>query len=379
MRRNLTLNVLKRLQPSDSAYFIRSTTLRGFGVKVNTSGVIKFIAETKHQGTNYRKTLGTFPALSISEAEKEAIQYLHLVQTGQLQETIRQQYTLRKLFTTYTSKVTLKPSTLKNHTQVIMFYLQDWLDKPVASITREMVEKLFYLIRDKGVHGGKPTYSQATKTMRILSALMNYACADGLIENNPVNVLKQKRIDRSIVKREHYLKADQGRKLLQITRDDTHPMTLAVHLMLYTGFRKTEALRLKWEDIETVNDVPCIVIRDTKNHRPHYLPITSSIQAILDKASNDTGYVFPSPQKDGSHISDERPTLKRLSKALGVSFRCHDLRRTFATRASEVGVDYLMVKRLLNHKSNDITAQYIQWHSRDNLIAMKTALQKVEY
>jgi hypothetical protein len=35
-----------------------------------------------------------------------------------------------------------------------------------------MVEKRFYQIRDKGINGGKPTYSQATKTMRILSALM---------------------------------------------------------------------------------------------------------------------------------------------------------------------------------------------------------------
>ena len=379
MRRNITLNVLKRLEPAETPYFIRATTLRGFGIKVNTSGVIKFFAETKYQGTNYRKTLGTFPALSIPEAEKEAVKFLNLVQTGQLQESIRQQYSLRKLFTTYTSKVTLKPSTLKNHTQVIQFYLKDWLDTPVASITREMVEKRFCQIRDKGVHGGKPTYSQATKVMRILSALMNYACADQLIENNPVNVLKQKRIDRSIVKREHYLTVDQVRTLLQITRNETHPMTLAVHLMLYTGLRKNEALRLKWDDIETINEVSCIVIQDTKNHRPHYLPVTDPIQEILNKARNGSEYVFPSPLKDGCYISDERPTLKRLSKALGVTFKCHDLRRTFATRASEAGVDYMMVKRLLNHKSNDITAQYIQWHSRENLVTMKRALQEVRY
>jgi integrase len=60
-------------------------------------------------------------------------------------------------------------------------------------------------------------------------------------------------------------------------------------------------------------------------------------------------------------------------------FRCHDLRRTFATRASEVGIDYLMVKRLLNHKSNDITSQYIQWDSKENLMALKKALESVRY
>ncbi len=117
---------------------------------------------------------------------------------------------------------------------------------------KKMVEQRFYQIRDKGINGGKPTYSQATKTMRILSALMNYAMADDLIESNPVDILKQKRIDRSPRKREHYLPVTKVRELLEKTAQDNHPGTLAVHLMLFTGLRKNEALQLKWEDIQVV-------------------------------------------------------------------------------------------------------------------------------
>ncbi len=57
----------------------------------------------------------------------------------------------------------------------------------------------------------------------------------------------------------------------------------------------------------------------------------------------------------------------------------HDLRCTFATRATEVGIDYLMVKRMLNHKTNDITAQYVQWNSRQKLMMMRDALSQVVY
>ena len=71
--------------------------------------------------------------------------------------------------------------------------------------------------------------------------------------------------------------------------------------------------------------------------------------------------------------------MRRLSKAIGVSFTPHDLRRTFATRAAEVGVDYLMIKRLLNHKTHDITARYIQWDSRINLEARWEALELIEW
>lgn len=375
----ITSKLVTSARPSSSEYFIRDSELKGFALRVFPSGTIKYLAEVWHDGKSHRKTLGSHPVLTPQDARKLALAFIRDVQSGHREDNRKASVTLRDLFKDYTKVDRLKPSTLKNHTQVVQFYLKDWLDKPVASITKEMVEKLFFQIRDNGVHGGKPTYSQATKTMRILSALMNYACADELIESNPVTVLKLKRIDRSIIKREHYLKADEARRLLEVTSKETHPMTLAVHLMLYTGLRKNEALRLKWEDIETVNDVSCIVIRDTKNSRPHYLPITPAIEEILQKASNATSYVFTSPQHGGRHIADERPTLKRLSKAIGVVFKCHDLRRTFATRASEAGIDFLMVKKLLNHKSNDITAQYIQWNSRQNLLVMRDALARVQY
>lgn len=70
--------------------------------------------------------------------------------------------TLRDLFKDYTKGDRFKPSTLKNHTQVVQFYLKDWLDKPVASITKEMVEKLFFQIRDHGVMGeNRPTPRQS--------------------------------------------------------------------------------------------------------------------------------------------------------------------------------------------------------------------------
>ena len=78
-------------------------------------------------------------------------------------------------------------------------------------------------------------------------------------------------------------------------------------------------------------------------------------------------------------MSDERPTIRRLSGLIQYDFRCHDLRRTFATRASEVGIDYLMIKRMLNHKTNDITGQYIQWNSKENLEKLKEALEMVQY
>ena len=147
----------------------------------------------------------------------------------------------------------------------------------------------------------------------------------------------------------------------------------------HAGLRKNEALRLKWSDLRDIEGIPCLLIGDTKNHRPHQVPVTEQIQAILDEAQNESPYIFQSTQKKDHHVNDVRPTLKRLTKLIDMEFRCHDLRRTFATRAAEVGIDYLMIKRMLNHKTNDITGQYIQWSSRQNLLAVRTSLERVSY
>ena len=375
---NITTRTLSTTRPKSVAFFIRDSKVKGFAIKVNPSGSMKYIAEVYHNGRSVRKTLGEHPIIELQDARNQAITFIQQVRTGQLEKPATDT-TLGSLFENYIRGDRLKPNTLRNYKEVIFFYLSDWMNKPVTSITKPMVEERFYKIRDKGIGGGVPTYSQATKTMRILSALMNYARGDEILENNPVDVLKLKRVDRSIVKRDNYLKANEARVVLQECTKDNHPVTLAVHLMLYTGLRKNEALKLKWEDIEEVEGIPCLIIRDTKNKRPHHIPITPQIQEVLDRAKNGSVNVFPSTQKKGACIGDVRPTLRRLSQVVGVEFKCHDLRRTFATRASEVGIEYITIKRLLNHKSNDITAQYIQWNSKENLLVMKEALERVQY
>ena len=291
----ITSKIVNSARPSFSPYFIRDSDIKGLALRVFPSGTVKYVAEIWHNGKSHRKTLGSHPVLELHDARKKALAFIRDVQEDRSKKMRKTPVTLQTLFERYTRGDRLKPSTLKNYREVVFFYLHDWLDKPVSSITKGMIEKRFFLIRDKGIQKGKPTYSQATKVMRILSALMNYAMADELIESNPVNVLKLKRIDRSIVKRENYLTAEEVRKLFYITKNDTHPMVLAIQLILHAGLRKNEALKLKWEDIETVNGIRCIVIKDTKNHRPHYLPVTQAIQNVLEKASNPSTYVFKSP------------------------------------------------------------------------------------
>lgn len=52
--------------------------------------------------------------------------------------------------------------------------------------------------------------------------------------------------------------------------------------------------------------------------------------------------------------------MAHVTKASGIAFTVHDLRRTFITIAESLDISAYALKRLLNHKmTNDVTAGYI--------------------
>lgn len=136
---------------SSSAFFIRDSELKGFALRVFPSGTIKYIVEIWYNKRSHRKTLGSYPVLSLKDARQEALSFIRSVQLGQVEEKPKQkQVTLNALFDNYIKGDRLKPSTKKSYKDVVHLYLKDWLKKPVSSISKQMIEKRFYRIRDKG-------------------------------------------------------------------------------------------------------------------------------------------------------------------------------------------------------------------------------------
>lgn len=100
---------------------------------------------------------------------------------------------------------------------------------------------------------------------------------------------------------------------------------------------------------------------DTKNHNEHLLPLTGSIGSVLSrrKKGNKSPYVFPSPL-DHSRPASMSRVFDRVGADLGMVFTAHDLRRTFATTASEMGIDVAKIGAALNHAKKGVTGGYIQ-------------------
>ena len=216
---------------------------------------------------------------------------------------------------------------------------------------------------------------QSAKCMRILSSVMNFAKAeevDGdvrLITENPCEVLKDKKIDRQLKPRTRHPDKSELKLVVEELSHVGNPAASSTNktivdlllLLLFTGLRRDEAATLEWKDVDFERQY--FTIHDTKNGTDHVVPMSSHVEGMLERRRQATDkhdqWVFPNRRKTGP-LKEPRKQLEKLEQITGVKFTCHDLRRTFATLADSYGIDYNLIKRALNHKTQDITDQYIQ-------------------
>ena len=93
------------------------------------------------------------------------------------------------------------------------------------------------------------------------------------------------------------------------------------------------------------------------------------------RRASDSDWVFANPLT-GNRITDPHRQVVNVVAKSGVPFSPHDLRRTFASIVSRLGdrLSYYTTKRLLNHRTSDVTQGYVQF----DLEQLRSAMQAVE-
>jgi len=82
------------------------------------------------------------------------------------------------------------------------------------------------------------------------------------------------------------------------------------------------------------------------------------LQSRYNANATNSKFVFTGNSKAG-YLVEPQEQIKTIVKMSGITFTIHDLRRTFITIAESIDIPAYTLKRLLNHKSQDITNSYI--------------------
>ena len=155
---------------------------------------------------------------------------------------------------------------------------------------------------------------------------------------------------------------ERGYPLLPEFEGYTDYLTPLVVLVLNTGLRRSEALGLRWSEVD-LGDSPRIRVEAaiTKSSKTRYVPLNAEALATLSrwrKACPSQHFVFPNPNTD-LPMSSITSSWKRLMRRAGiVDCRFHDLRHDFASQLVMRGVDLYSVKELLGHSTIDVTQKY---------------------
>lgn len=341
--------------------------LKGFGVRITSGGSKAFFVEKFINRKRCRVTLGHYPELTAEMARNKALLMLGQIAMGgdpvaEKKASTIANVTLNEVFKDYLkTRKTLKEKTISNYQQILDKGFTSWKNKPLLSITKDRVSKYHEKLGKE--HGE----AYANLAMRILRALFNYAAGqyedakgNSLITENPVRRLSQTRAWYRIERRQTYIKSHELEAWyagLQITQNEVLQDYLL--LLILTGLRRQEAATLKWSDVDLTAKTFTLV--KTKNNETHTLPLSDFLyNLMLNRKKNQTNdYVFPGAGAAG-HIIEPRKLMAHVTKASGVHFTVHDLRRTFITIAESLDIPAYALKRLMNHKmSNDVTSGYI--------------------
>ena len=360
--------------PETGQAFIRDTELKGFAVRVTSSGAKSFILEKRIDGKVKRLTLGRYPELTVEQARKEAHKLLGHIATGrnpvaEKKQEALQSTTLKQAFDDFVkTRKNLKERTLYDYRRVMTIIFADWQDKAMTDINKDMVSKRHNKV------GSERGEAYANLSMRFLRALFNFAIAqyeDGngnsILRENPVTRLTQTRAWYRVDRRQTVIKPHElepwFNAIMNLKNDPISQNRETIRdyllLVLFTGLRREEAASMTWNNIDL--QAKTLKVMDTKNHSDHTLPLSDFLYDLLRKRKEHAinEYVFHRASGTG-YVSEQRKQMAKVIKESGISFTIHDLRRTFLTVAESLDIPAYAVKRLANHKmSGDVTAGYI--------------------
>ncbi|MDE0174329.1 MAG: site-specific integrase [Defluviicoccus sp.] len=249
-----------------------------------------------------------------------------------------------------------KPSTRYIATRLLETrFLPAFGEKPLDRIAPAEIRRWFDAF-------SRTAPGNANRALDVLRQMMNFAVARGHIETNPTRGIERNRrprmtrfLSREEIARLHgVLDAEDGKG----NREHAD----IVRLLLLTGCRKNEILRLRWSEVR--DDMLELV--DSKTG-PRKVPLNIHARRILARQPRGEGaFVFPSPRDPDRPRNDNLVFWFRIRKEAGIEdVRLHDLRHTHASHAAMSGVPIPVVSRLLGHSSVRMTLRYAHLGDRE--------------
>jgi len=198
----------------------------------------------------------------------------------------------------------------------------------------------------------------------LLKRIINFGVKKGLCQGLEFKI----ETPRVHNKKTEDLTPEQLSSLLKaIEKDSNITAANIMRLALFTGMRRGELFKLKWEDVDFQRAF--IHIKDPKGGPAQIIPMNSAARQVLENhPRTNSPYVFPG--RGGKQRTDIKKAVNNIKDEAGLpkDFRAlHGLRHVYASMLASSGqVDMYTLQKLLTHKSPQMTQRYA--HLRDEAL-----------
>ncbi|XDZ65496.1 tyrosine-type recombinase/integrase [Alphaproteobacteria bacterium LSUCC0684] len=360
MKINLTPARIKRLRPNTRDQVIWDRTVPHFGIRIRTSGAMRYVHMAMQGGRLVRTTLGDVRRMSLDDARAAAADLNARITPG-----IIEPVPLFKDFAWQVWWATCephhKPGTKARHRQALLRHLiPAFGDMRLDAITRPHILNWFdrYSRRYPG---------SANRVMDVLKAILNHAVRTGVLARNPARGItpNPKR------KMTRFLSDDERSRLLNAldrVRPKEQVQADLVRMLLFTGCRKGEILNLRWDEVHG----SILTLSDSKTG-PRTIWLGDETMAVLERQRRRkmgqgevSDFVFPHPHDVNRGMGSIDMFWRSLRQRIGlVDVRLHDLRHTFASQAMRQGIALPVISKLLEHSSLAMTMRYTHLGNAD--------------
>ena len=214
---------------------------------------------------------------------------------------------------------------------------------------------------------GMSEYSASTisKQMQVVKAVFAKARKNKLIPDDPAEDLTAPRGTKGT-----HRALTQAEVKLILDRWQSCPAGLWCMVMLFAGLRRGEMMALDWSAVDltarTLTVCQTAVIHNNKmlvqpraksQAGLRIIPIVEPLYNALVSVpqARRSGFVCLSANYTALTETALKRGLERFTRILGFTFRCHDLRHTFATLLYDSGADVKTAAYLLGHSDVMVT------------------------
>ena len=342
-----------KLKPQSSAYLVWDTMQRGLALQVQPTGyrAFKFIYNFRNRTRWFH--IGAADGIGLADARKKCAELMLEVLNGKdpaaEHRAGRHSATFGTVHSRYLEEYAKRrnKSWRKGDALIRSNVLPVWGNLDASTITRTDARAVF-----NSISGRAPIL--ANQVLKHTAAIFSWAVDQEILAHNPC-----RGIELNSTKARERVLSDAEVPLFWRAFGEAGIPGLALKVLLLTGQRPGEVAHMRWEHITdgwwTLPGAPEPgKWPGTKNAQSHRVWLPNLVRELLAQIGEETsGFVFDRPPATDAVMRDICRKLAVSSPA-----RPHDLRRTFSTTVTSLGLGRDALNRVTNHREGGIADVY---------------------